>query len=115
MEDKKITPPNDDLLLQQFFADAACQQVADDGFTERVMRRLPARVDWFSRLWTLGCWVVFVVCFVAFDGWQLLSRHLDGLLHTLLTTSFDINLPMLAAILFGLLFVGIGEVVYFRR
>ena len=105
---------NDDLLLQQFFGEAARQQVADNGFTQRVMQRLPKRakrVDWFSRLWTAGCIAVFVVLFVVFRGWELLAVHFEVLLRTLLAQSFSVDLSMLAAVLFGLLFVGVGEAV----
>ena len=31
----------DEALLQQFFADSARMDIADDGFTDRLMRRLP--------------------------------------------------------------------------
>ena len=31
---------DNDLLLKQFFSDAAQQQIEDNGFTERVMARL---------------------------------------------------------------------------
>ena len=102
---------NDDLLLQQFFNEAARQQVADNGFTQRVMHRLPKRVDWFSRLWTAGCIAVFAVLFVVFHGWELLAVHFEVLLRTLLAQSFSVDLSMLVAVLFGLLFVGVGEAV----
>lgn len=102
---------NDDLLLQQFFGEAARQPVADNGFTQRVMQRLPQRADWFSRLWTAGCIAVFVVLFVVFRGWELLAVHFEGVLRTLLAQSFSVSLGMLATILFGLLFVGAGEAI----
>ena len=33
--------PVDEELLQRFFADSARMDIADDGFTDRLMRRLP--------------------------------------------------------------------------
>ena len=106
-----MTEDNNDLLLQQLFSEAAAQQIADDGFTERVMRRLPSRINWFTRLWTLFCVTVFCVLFVVFDGWQLLTTHFEVMLRTLMAESFSINPLMLASVLFGLLFVGVGEAV----
>ena len=45
---------DNDRLLQQFFSEAASQQIADNGFTERVMQRLPMRMNWFVRVWNTG-------------------------------------------------------------
>ena len=102
---------DNDLLLQQFFSAATQQQIADDGFTERVMRRLPTRINWFVRLWTWFCITAFIVLFVMFRGWELLAVHLEVMLRTLAAESFSINPLMLAAVLFGLLFVGAGEAI----
>ena len=48
--------PVDEALLQRFFADSARMDIADDGFTDRLMRRLPEEVDTrcyrLYRLWT---------------------------------------------------------------
>ena len=114
MEDKKIVE-NDDLLLRQFFAEAAQQEVEDNGFTERVMQQLPARPAYnmrlFNRVWTLFCIVSFAVLFIVFRGWELLTVQLEVMVRTLSVHSFSINPLMLAIILFGLLFVGVGEVI----
>ncbi|MBQ2209366.1 MAG: DUF5056 domain-containing protein [Prevotella sp.] len=101
---------DNDLLLQQFFSNAAQQQIEDNGFTERVMQRLPSRINWFSRLWTMFCIVVFAVLFVVFHGWELLAVQLEVLLRTWTIESVSFNPLMLAIVLFGLLFVGVGEV-----
>jgi len=110
-----MTEDNNDLLLQQFFSEAARQQIADDGFTERVMQALPQQrafnIKRFNRLWTLFCVAVFVVLFVVFRGWELLAVHFMVMLRTVAAESFSVNLMMLATVLFGLLFVGVGEVI----
>ena len=62
-------PYTDDALLEQFFSVARTQEIADRGFTESVMRRLPDRALQLSRLWTLSCLVLSVVLFFVFDGW----------------------------------------------
>ena len=99
-----------DLLLQQFFSEAASQQIEDNGFTERVMQRLPSRMNWFVRIWNTVCIVLFAVLFVVFRGWDLLAVQLEVMLRTMSTQSFSINLLMMFTIVFGLLFVGVGEV-----
>ena len=101
---------DNDSLLQQFFSEAASQQIADDGFTERVMQRLPSRMNWFVRIWNTVCIVLFAVLFVVFRGWDLLAVQLEVMLRTMSTHSFSINLLMMFTIVFGLLFVGVGEV-----
>ena len=101
---------NNDLLLQQFFSEAASLQIEDNGFTERVMQRLPSRMNWFVRIWNTVCIVLFAVLFVVFRGWDLLAVQLEVMLRTMSTQSFSINLLMMFTIVFGLLFVGVGEV-----
>ena len=124
MDDKMM---NDDFLLRQFFNEAAQQQIEDNGFTDRVMQLLPATpgventfaaspstattFKGFNRLWTAFCLVVFAVLFVVFNGWQLLAVHFEVMLRTLAVESFTVNPLMLAVVLFGLLFVGVGEVI----
>ena len=52
-------------------------QLADNGFTDRVMKQLPQRDVWrLSRLWTVFCVVVAVVLFVLLRGWELIAHGL---------------------------------------
>ena len=110
----------DEQLLRQFFSEAAHQKVEDDGFTERVMQRLETegklqasviRLHTITRLWTVFCICVFVILFVVFRGWELLAVHLEVMLRTMAAQSFSINLMMLFSVVFGLLFVGTGEII----
>ncbi len=106
-------------LLRQFFSEAAREQIEDGGFTDRVMQRIEAeqssalspQTSMFIRLWTPFCIMVFVVLFVYFRGWELLAVHFEVMLRTMATQSFSVNLLAVATILFGLLFVGVGEVI----
>lgn len=106
-------------LLQHFFSEAASQQIDDNGFTERVMQRLSSAdaertafdVQRVSRLWTWFCILLFVVLFIVCRGWELLAVHFEVMLRTMATQSFSINLMMLFTVVFGLLFVGVGEVI----
>ena len=66
---------NDDKLLDSFFAEER-QEVADNGFTRRVMRSLPRRSNRLARLWTAGGFALAAVLFVALDGLELLWNSL---------------------------------------
>ena len=108
----------DERLLQQFFSEAANQKIEDNGFTERVMQSLPvaSQRSWLSRfscLWTWFCISVFVVLFMVFHGWELLAVQFEVMLRTMAATeSISINLLMIFSVVFGLLFVGTGEIIY---
>lgn len=67
----------DNELLEQLFGPARQMQVADDGFTERVMRRLPdtsARRQ--GRLWAGFCVAMAAVVFVLMRGWESIAYGL---------------------------------------
>lgn len=61
----------DDRLLQQFFSDNR-KEIEDNGFSRRVMHRLPGRQQRISQMWSLFCSTVAVVLFFALDGLQLI-------------------------------------------
>ena len=102
---------DNNLLLKQFFSEAAQQTIEDNGFRERVMRQLPVRQNRFVCLWNIACVAVFLALFIVFRGWDLSAVHFEVMLRTLSSESFSINPLMLAVVLFGLLFVGVGEVI----
>ena len=80
----------DDIMIEQFFKQAAMQQIEDNGFTERVMKHLPDREIVLARrlsvLWTVFCLLVAAVLFFVFGGWHIVTGAAHGLLHMLLTT-----------------------------
>ena len=89
MEDKN------DIMLKQFFEQAAKQQIEDNGFTERVMMNLPeltdpvmvdSKVRRLSQLWTLFCVIVALVAFWLFSGWDLVEGLFAGGKHMLINT-----------------------------
>ena len=51
---------NDDKLLVDFFAGQR-QEIPDNGFTRRVMRRLPDRTLWISQIWVAFCFTLALV------------------------------------------------------
>ena len=92
-------------ILEDFFKQAAQQQIEDNGFTERVMQNLPKTdtVRRLSRLWSVFCVLVGLGLFFAFGGWQVLQGLFFGGLRMLLgwievfamtapTTEININL-----------------------
>jgi len=67
----------DEELIRQLFEPVKGMTVSDDGFTERVMHRLPnRRTVVLSRLWTVLCVTVGVVLFITLNGWQLIADSL---------------------------------------
>ena len=78
----------DDMRIEDFFKQAARQQIDDDGFTERVMSSLPrsraVQARRLSRLWTLFCILLAAVIFYFAGGIQLLEASLLGLARMLL-------------------------------
>mgnify|MGYP001415157588 CR=1 FL=1 len=58
---------NDDELLKQFF-NAAKQDIDDDGFTDRVMQRLPQHAKRMNQIWTTICFALGMALFILFDG-----------------------------------------------
>ena len=78
----------DNIMIEEFFKQAAKQQIEDNGFTEWVMMNLPEtsaeRVRRLSRLWTIFCGVVGVVLFFVLGGWQIVQGLFYGGLRMML-------------------------------
>ena len=79
----------DNLLIEEFFKQAAQQQIEDNGFSKRVMESLPVsqqeKAHRLSMLWTVFCVVLSVVLFFAFGGWEALKASIMVVLQTVLT------------------------------
>ena len=80
----------DNVLIEDFFKQAAAQQIEDNGFTERVMMNLPEsqveKVHRLSLLWTVFCVVMSVVLFFIFGGWQALKASIMVAVQGVLTS-----------------------------
>jgi hypothetical protein len=105
---------NDNILIERLFEEASRQQIADDGFTKRVMAALPdnsaAKVRRLSRLWTWFCILVGLALFFLLDGWAVLKATLLAIFNTvltslsvLLTTAPTADLRLVPAVLLVLL------------
>ena len=83
-----VMTDKDNIMIEEFFKQAAQQQIEDNGFTERVMMNLPEtsaeRVRRLSRLWTIFCGVVGVVLFFVLGGWQIVQGLFYGGLRMML-------------------------------
>ena len=95
----------DNIMLEEFFKQAAQQQIEDNGFTERVMMNLPDRkielIKKMSCMWTLFCLVAGTALFFLLGGWQILQglfiggiRMMLGWLEVFLVTAPTTEIPV---------------------
>lgn len=70
---------NDEKLIMQFFEEQMPDK-HDEGFSKRVMRRLPDKTRHLSQLWTMICSVAGVVFFLLIDGIDSLRIGLGNVL-----------------------------------
>ena len=95
----------DNIMIEEFFKQAAQQQIEDNGFTERVMQSLPDGksnvVRRLSQLWTLFCIAVAGVLFFVFGGWQVITglflaslRVIFGWLEVQMVTATTTEIPV---------------------
>ncbi len=85
---------NDEQLLMRFF-DEQRQDIADNGFTQQVMRHLPARTMRINRWWTVLCWAIGIAFFFLVDGVGQLRQVASSLFSDVLSVFSSINLPFL--------------------
>lgn len=96
----------DEQLLQQFIQEASRQTIADNGFSGRILRRLPPRVNWFSRLWTLGCLLAAAIAFIASDAVPVVLVETEIFVHQLLNQGLFEMLLTTGTLGFGLAVAG---------
>ena len=79
----------DNLLIEEFFKQAAQQQIEDNGFSKRVMENLPLsqqeKAHRLSMLWTVFCVVLSVVLFFVCGGLETLKASIMMVLQTVVT------------------------------
>lgn len=84
---------DNDRLIEQFMKQSR-QEIADDGFTERVMCALPERkpqFEWLPWVWNGVMIAICVVLFIAFDGVGLVTDALYQNLDMALTQGVDMR------------------------
>lgn len=79
-----MTEIDNDKLLKDFFAENK-REIADNGFSRRVMHQLPDRSNRLARLWTLFVMTVGAVLFITLGGlqavWETLREVLIGMIN----------------------------------
>ena len=88
-----------DLLLEQFFYAARMEQLPDDGFTHRVMMRLPERQERLSHIWTAVCVIAALAVFTLIGGWQQVAAGIVRVLSSVPTTTQILQLMVCGAVL----------------
>lgn len=80
MTEKDTKPTHDGLtdsdlkLIDDFFAPYSNTEIADNGFSRRVMRRLPAPgAARLGRVWTAACVAAAIALFCLADGFAVLK------------------------------------------
>ena len=68
----------DERLLERFFGEQLFE-VTDDGFSHRVMKKIPDRARRLNRLWTALCLVAAVAFIIAERGLTAMVGSLQGL------------------------------------
>lgn len=102
---------NDDILIKRFFAEQK-QTIKDDGFSRKVMRRLPSKAYRYSRIWSTICIVAALLLFVACHGLKQLVNALDVVLRTVPTHGiFDYSPFTIAIVVIVLAGLGIYNLV----
>lgn len=64
-----------DKLINDFFASQK-QEIADNGFTKKVMKRLPYRISPLAKIWGLLVLITAITLFCIFDGWIYIIQSL---------------------------------------
>lgn len=91
---------NDDRLIEQFLAPGR-REIADNGFTRRVLNRLPDRRERLARLWTFTGFTLALVLFIALDGIELIWNSLRETLTTAVEQSMVTNIDPKSLVIAG--------------
>lgn len=100
----------DDRLLQAFFAESK-QEIADNGFTRRVMQHLPGRKQRIMYVWNVLIIAVSTTIFFCFDGVEAVGHTLAEAFGNMLQTNpISIDSQSLTVAVLVLLCMGIKEI-----
>lgn len=98
---------DDNILIDKFFSEVSQQQnIADDGFSRRVMDGLNTHSTRLLHLWTAICVLIGIVLFAVSRFWELIITYVQVFIST--APTFDISqinpLPIVisAVVLLGL-------------
>lgn len=101
---------NDEQLISNFMQ-ANKQELADNGFSRRVMRKLPvSTAKMWSDILTAVCVVLSGVLLVVFDGFNVIFQSIREVLQNQSMEIMNSNLPTLFVGFATLAFLGIRSV-----
>ncbi|WP_455672042.1 DUF5056 domain-containing protein [Phocaeicola sp.] len=70
---------NDDKLISRFMH-ANKHEIADNGFSRRVIRQLPERAKWLSDVLSICCALLCCILFYVFNGFDYLFRAITEII-----------------------------------
>ena len=74
---------DDETQLRRFFkAHRAAAPLEDNGFSQRIMQRLPRRIPLWARLWSPCCILLSIVLFIHLRGFELIWQALREIFTT---------------------------------
>ncbi|WP_125041043.1 DUF5056 domain-containing protein [Bacteroides faecalis] len=80
---------DNDKLLHDFFAENK-QEIADNGFSQRVMHHLPSQSDWLARIPTALIVIIGTTLFVWLGGAEATLRNMQEVIANIDQKSFII-------------------------
>ena len=101
----------DDQLINKFMQ-ANKREIADNGFSRRVMRRLPIQTKAFADILTFICIVVSGILFYVFDGASLIYESVMPVIrHSTDTFIENLNFQTLIPIVIVITYLGIQKAI----
>ncbi len=90
---------DEEMMTERLFSEIRDTEIADDGFSRRVMRSLPDRGNALVRLWTAFCVLTGIVLSFVFHVWELLAVYVEVFIRTapILDTQQLKMLPLITA------------------
>ena len=107
-----VMTENDDKLIEQFLAPGR-REIADDGFSRRVVQRLPDhRRERLAQVWTWTGFAVVLGLFIALDGVQQLWNALREVFVTTIEQGMAADIDPKSLLIAGvvLLFLGYKKI-----
>lgn len=106
-----MTEIDDDKLIQEFFSERKQEEIADNGFSRRVMRNLPDRNNRLMQWWTAFTVVIGLALFWKLGGWEAMWGTLREVFSGMISqgaTTLDLRSLVIAGIV--LVFLGTRKI-----
>ena len=94
---------NDNIIVERFFSEMSQTEIADNGFSRRVMHTIPSRTEQLARMWTIFCIAVSVALFFIFDVWKIIVLNIEIFLRTLPTIELSPSMLLNAFVVFAVI------------